>query len=120
MKTTLFEHKTFLSPELISVTMISDICTSSKTALVFWRGTGRCFRTSSWTVRSGKLLVFKHNYLLDQVDMKIIFYELIRMLSEYGKNEASEVYDDTKTIPKIEGYQELTNRLLRRLCKVVS
>ena len=39
------------------------------------------------------------------------------MLMEYGKNETSEVYDDTKTIPKIEGYQELTNKLLRHLCK---
>ena len=51
-----------------------------------------------------------------QVDMKIIFYELIRMLVEYGRSEAvSGVndYDDTKTIPKIEGYQELTNKLLR-------
>jgi hypothetical protein len=97
--------------------MISDICTSSKTALVFWKGTGRCLRTSSWTLRLGTLQVMKYNHLLNQVDMKIIFYELIRIPVEYGKNEASEAYDDTKTIPKIEGYQELTNKLLRHLCK---
>jgi hypothetical protein len=65
------------------------------------------------------LLFFKHYHLLDQVDMKIIFYALIRMLVEHGKNEASEVYDDTKIQKyKIEGYQELTNKLVWHLYKI--
>ena len=50
-----------------------------------------------------------------QVDMKIIFYELIRMLMDYERSEAQDVFDDTRTIHKIEGYQELTNKLQRHL-----
>ena len=52
-----------------------------------------------------------------QVDMKIMFYELIRMLTNYEREHSSneELYDYTRSITKIEGYQDLTNRLQRFL-----
>ena len=45
--------------------------------------------------------------------MKIIYYELIRMLIDYERKHHPETYDATKTVGKIEGYQELTNKLQR-------
>ena len=48
-----------------------------------------------------------------QVDMKIMYYELIRMLIDYERKNHPETYDATKTVGKIEGYQELTNKLQR-------
>jgi len=58
-------------------------------------------------------------FMDSQVDMKIIFYELIRMLVDQGKG-GTEEYDETRAIPKIEGYQDLTNKLLRHYCKTNS
>ena len=51
--------------------------------------------------------------LFFQVDMKIMYYELIRMLIDYERKNHPETYDATKTVGKIEGYQELTNKLQR-------
>merc|ERR1711936_41561 len=50
-----------------------------------------------------------------QVDMKIMYYELIRMLIDYERKNHPQTYDATKTVGKIEGYQELTNKLPRYL-----
>merc|ERR1712079_277665 len=50
-----------------------------------------------------------------QVDMKIMYYELIRMLIDYERKNHPQTYDATKTVGKIEGYQELTNKLQRYL-----
>jgi len=58
-------------------------------------------------------------FMDSQVDMKIIFYELIRMLVDQGKG-GTEEYEETRAIPKIEGYQDLTNKLLRHYCKINS
>ena len=47
-----------------------------------------------------------------QVDMKIIFYELIKMLMDHDKSQLSEEeYYVTNTVHKIEGYQQLTNKV---------
>ena len=47
-----------------------------------------------------------------QVDMKIMYYELIKMLMDYDKRQQSEEeYFVTNTIHKIEGYQQLTNKV---------
>eukprot|EP00092_Neocalanus_flemingeri_P014465 GFUD01015609.1.p1 GENE.GFUD01015609.1~~GFUD01015609.1.p1 ORF type:complete len:1372 (-),score=525.76 GFUD01015609.1:84-4199(-) len=51
----------------------------------------------------------------NEVDMKIMYYELIKMLIAYEREGQSSRYDTTKTVGKIEGYQELTNRLQRYL-----
>ena len=50
-----------------------------------------------------------------QVDMKIMYYELIRMITghERGMCEESECYDIARSVGKIEGYQELTNKMQR-------
>ena len=45
--------------------------------------------------------------------MKIMYYELIKMLIDYERRNHPETYDATKTVGKIEGYQELTNKLQR-------
>ena len=45
--------------------------------------------------------------------MKIMYYELIRMLIDYERKNHPQTYDATKTVGKIEGYQELTNKLQR-------
>merc|ERR1711892_1534640 len=52
-----------------------------------------------------------------QVDMKIMYYELIRMISAHQRDNCAdeELFDSTKAVSKIEGYQELTNRLQRFL-----
>ena len=52
-------------------------------------------------------------FSFSQVDMKIMYYELIRMLIDYERKNHPETYDATKTVGKIEGYQELTNKLQR-------
>ena len=47
-----------------------------------------------------------------QVDMKIMYYELIKMLMDYDKKQQSEEeYFVTNTVHKIEGYQQLTNKV---------
>ena len=62
-----------------------------------------------------EILPFSQNttVLFFQVDMKIMYYELIRMLIDYERKNHPETYDATKTVGKIEGYQELTNKLQR-------
>jgi len=52
-----------------------------------------------------------------QVDMKMMYYELIRLLTSYERSacEDMEPYDSTKSVGKIEGYQELTNKMQRGL-----
>merc|ERR1712112_63507 len=63
----------------------------------------------------------RHKHMLNQpfqenqVDMKIMYYELIRMLIDYERKNHPESYDATKSVGKIEGYQELTNKLQRYL-----
>lgn len=63
----------------------------------------------------------RHKQLLSEpfkegkVDMKIMYYELIRMLIDYERKNHPQTYDATKTVGKIEGYQELTNKLQRYL-----
>ena len=57
-------------------------------------------------------------FMEHQVDMKIMYYELIKMLMDYDKRQQSEEeYFVTNTIHKIEGYQQLTNKLQRHLNK---
>merc|ERR1711892_971308 len=51
----------------------------------------------------------------NQVDMKIMYYELIKMLIDYERLNHPDTYNATKTVGKIEGYQELTNKLQRYL-----
>eukprot|EP00092_Neocalanus_flemingeri_P038985 GFUD01042439.1.p1 GENE.GFUD01042439.1~~GFUD01042439.1.p1 ORF type:complete len:1369 (+),score=525.37 GFUD01042439.1:46-4152(+) len=51
----------------------------------------------------------------NEVDMKIMYYELIKILIAYERGVQSSGNDTTKTVGKIEGYQELTNRLQRYL-----
>eukprot|EP00092_Neocalanus_flemingeri_P000845 GFUD01000902.1.p1 GENE.GFUD01000902.1~~GFUD01000902.1.p1 ORF type:complete len:1362 (-),score=529.35 GFUD01000902.1:116-4201(-) len=51
----------------------------------------------------------------NEVDMKIMYYELIKILIAYERGVQSSGNDATKTVGKIEGYQELTNRLQRYL-----
>ena len=47
--------------------------------------------------------------------MKIIYYELIKMLIDYERRNNPTAYDATKSVGKIDGYQELTNKLQRFL-----
>lgn len=54
-------------------------------------------------------------YTENKVDMKIIYYELIKMLIDYERKNNPSAYDATKQVGKIEGYQELTNKLQRFL-----
>jgi len=53
----------------------------------------------------------------NQVNMKIMYYELIRMMIRHERDNCKDqdLYDDTKSVAKIEGYQELTNKLQRFL-----
>ena len=44
-----------------------------------------------------------------------MYYELIKMLIDYERQNHPHSYDATKTVGKIEGYQELTNKLQRYL-----
>lgn len=52
-----------------------------------------------------------------QVDMKIVFYELIRMITGHERERCkdSDMYDLSRTVGKIEGYQEVTNQMQRIL-----
>ena len=66
--------------------------------------------------RTGVLLKHKQKMLQPfsdhQIDMKIMYYELIKMLMDYDKKQQSEEeYFVTNTIHKIEGYQQLTNKV---------
>ena len=42
-----------------------------------------------------------------QVDMKILYYELIRMMTNHDREHCRDpqIYEHTKSISKIEGYQ---------------
>ena len=46
-----------------------------------------------------------------------MYYELIRMITAHQRDNCAdeELFDSTKAVAKIEGYQELTNRLQRFL-----
>ena len=44
-----------------------------------------------------------------------MYYELIKMLIDYERQNHPHSYEATKTVGKIEGYQELTNKLQRYL-----
>ena len=66
--------------------------------------------------QTGVLNKHKHKLLQPfsdrQVDMKIMYYELIKMLMDYDKKQQSEEeYFVTNTVHKIEGYQQLTNKV---------
>ena len=55
-------------------------------------------------------------FMEHQVDMKIMYYELIKMLMDHDKKELSEEeVNVTRTVHKIEGYQQLTNKLQRHM-----
>jgi len=56
-------------------------------------------------------------FMDNEVDMKILYYELIRMLTNYEREHCrdEDLYEYTRSITKIEGYQDLTNRLQRFL-----
>jgi len=56
-------------------------------------------------------------YVDRQVDMKIMYYELIKMITAHERDHCQdeELYDKTRTVAKIEGYQELTNKMQRFL-----
>merc|ERR1712240_954484 len=94
-----------------------------------WPGGEWCWRTDVRSYDISELYEFadetgileRHKQMLagpfqdSQVDMKIMYYELIRMLIDYERKNHPETYDATKTVGKIEGYQELTNKLQRYL-----
>ena len=40
-----------------------------------------------------------------QVDMKIMYYELIKMLIDFERDTKPEAWDASKNVGKIEGYQ---------------
>ena len=48
-----------------------------------------------------------------KVDLKILYYELIRMLVNYEREQSrdQELYEYTRSITKIEGYQ-VSNKIL--------
>ena len=48
-----------------------------------------------------------HSNCVMQADLKILYYELIRMITNYERERCrdSQTYDSTKSICKIEGYQ---------------
>ena len=50
-----------------------------------------------------------------QVGMKIVFYELIRMIIGHEREKCGDddKYDLTRSVGKIEGYQEVTNQMQR-------
>lgn len=56
-------------------------------------------------------------YVDSQVDMKIMYYELIKMITAHERDHCKDedLYDKTRTVAKIEGYQELTNKMQRFL-----
>jgi len=53
----------------------------------------------------------------DEVNMKMMYYELIRLMLSHERSECKdmELYDSTKSVGRIEGYQELTNKMQRGL-----
>ena len=103
--------------ELMSRVTMCLTSTHSMTALGSWRDISRCSLSHLQRDRS----VRRHSSgpgeeflsIKFQVDMKIMYYELIRMLIDYERKNHPQTYDATKTVGKIEGYQELTNKLQR-------
>ena len=80
-----------------------------------------CYRTGEhndhtvqlYTDQTGILDTHKDWLAGRQVDMKIVFYELIRMIigHERDKCEDPDLYDLARSVEKIDGYQELTNKM---------
>ena len=85
------------------------------------------FRTSSEVEDVFKLYEFqdesgilnKHKEHLEtmfnqeKVDVKIVYFELIKMLMDQDKKERGiEGFRQTKDVEKIQGFQELTNRYI--------
>ena len=60
-----------------------------------------------------KRVSVKHN---NTDEPKTMYFELIKMLMDYERIHCkSEAYNQVKDVGKIQGYQELTNRLLRNI-----
>ena len=54
------------------------------------------------------------SFTKQQVDMKIMYYELIKMLMDHEReHQGEEEHKITKAVDKIDGYQHLTNKLQR-------
>ena len=82
------------------------------------------FRTSSETEDVFKLYDFqddtgilhKHKEHLDvmfkdeKVDVKVVYFELIKMLLDQDRRQRPDGFQQTKDVEKIQGFQELTNR----------
>jgi hypothetical protein len=52
--------------------------------------------------------------------MKIMYYELIKMLIDYERKNHPETYDATKTVGKIEGYQVLLENIAKYCARNLS
>ena len=72
--------------------MTSTSCTSLPTTPAFWRGTDNCWRNLSTKIRFFSCSRKNNDYIkFSKVDMKIMYYELIKMLIEYERNKQPEV-----------------------------
>merc|ERR1712045_234750 len=47
----------------------------------------------------------------EKVDVKVVYFELIKMLLDQDRRQRPEGFQQTKDVEKIQGFQELTNRL---------
>ena len=47
----------------------------------------------------------------DRLDVKTMYFELIKMLLDQDKNQSPAGFKETRDIDRIQGFQELTNRL---------
>ena len=47
----------------------------------------------------------------DRLDVKTMYFELIKMLLDQDKNQSPEGFKQTRDVDRIQGFQELTNRL---------
>lgn len=56
-------------------------------------------------------------YTNKKIDVKIMYFELIKMLLEHDRRHYPEAYEQSKDLHKIQGFQDLTNRLQKRLNK---
>ena len=60
----------------------------------------------------------RHKTLVNNVtsEPKTMYFELIKMLMDFEKQHSNqEAYQEIQSISKIQGYQDLTNRLLRNI-----
>ena len=57
-------------------------------------------------------LIITGNYLLSQADIKILYYELIRMITNYDRQHCRDpqTFDHAKSISKIDGYQVIRSQ----------